>query len=118
MELRRLRADEGLAYRAVRLRALELEPAAYGQTLAEAAADPDQLWHDLAASVAGDDPRALFVIDRGGGELGGTLYAAISDAPPHLGVLAAMWVDEDLRAQGWADALMGEALAWAARWGA
>lgn len=118
MQLRRLRADEGLAYRAVRLRALELEPAAYGQTLTEALADPDQLWHDLAASVAGDEPRAMFVVDRGDGSLGGTLYAAISDAPPHFGTLGAMWVDEDLRSQGWAEALMEHALAWATRWGA
>ncbi|MGE3856871.1 MAG: GNAT family N-acetyltransferase [Dehalococcoidia bacterium] len=118
MELRRLRADEGPAYRAVRLRALELEPRAYGQTLTEALADPEQTWHDVAAAVAGDDPRALFVVDRGDGTLGGTLYAAISEAPPHLGSLGAMWVDPDLRAQGWADALMEAALAWAERWGA
>lgn len=118
MDLRRLRADEGLAYRAVRLRALELEPRAYGQTLAEALADPEQTWHDLAASVDGDDARALFVVDRGDGVLGGTLYAAVSDEPPHFGSLGAMWVDPDLRSQGWADALMEEAVAWASRWGA
>jgi len=118
MELRRLRADEGLAYRAVRLRALELEPRAYGQTLDEARADPEQTWHDLAAAVAGDDPRAMFVVDRGDGVLGGTLYAAVSDEPPHFGSLGAMWVDPDLRAQGWADALMEEAVSWASRWGA
>ncbi|MDA0301983.1 MAG: GNAT family N-acetyltransferase [Chloroflexi bacterium] len=118
MELRRLRADEGHAYRAVRLRALEAEPQAYGQTLAEALADPDTLWDDLAASVAGDDPRALFVVDRGDGALAGTLYVAISEAPPHFGTLGAMWVDEDLRAHGWADALMESALAWATGWGA
>lgn len=119
MELRRLRADEGQAYRAIRLRALEAEPQAYGQTLAEALADPDTLWDELAASVAGDgDPRALFVVDRGDGALAGTLYAAISEEPPHFGTLGAMWVDEDLREQGWADALMKAALAWATRWGA
>jgi len=119
MELRRLRADEGLAYRAVRLRALELEPDAYGQTLAEALADPESLWHELAGSVGStDDPRALFVVDRGDGTLAATLYAAVSETPPHLGQLGAMWVDPDLRAQGWGDALMERALGWAARWGA
>lgn len=125
MEIRRLRADEGLAYRTVRLRALESEPAAYGQTLAEALADPEQLWHDLAVSVAGDDPRALFVLDRGdgdsgdsGGDLAGTLYATVSDVSPHLGQFGAMWVDPDLRAQGWADTLIEAAQAWAAQRGA
>lgn len=118
MEIRRLRADEGLAYRAVRLRALDLEPAAYGQTLAEALADPEQLWRDLAASVAATGPRALFVLDRGDGNLAGTLYASVSEAPPRLAQFGAMWVDPDLRAQGWADALMEAAQAWAARWGA
>ncbi|MFA7248233.1 MAG: GNAT family N-acetyltransferase [Dehalococcoidia bacterium] len=117
MEIRRLRADEGLAYRAVRLRALEAEPAAYGQTLAEALAHPESLWHDLAASVAGDGARALFVLDRDG-DLAGTLYAAVSEVPPHLGSLGAMWVDLDLRAQGWADRLLETAHEWAARWGA
>ena len=110
MELRRLRADEGLAYRAIRLRALETEPTAYAQTRAEAIADPEQTWHGLAASVAGDDPRALFVLDRGQGDLAATLYAAISDVPPHLGRLGAMWLDEDVRAQGWADVLMETAI--------
>ncbi len=130
MEIRRLRADEGLAYRAVRLRALELEPEAYGQTLAEALADPEQLWHDLAASVADEDnPRALFVLDRGDEVgLGGTLYGAVSETPPHIGSLGAMWVDPDLRSQpsgdrgiparGWADQLMDAACGWASRWGA
>ena len=113
-----MRADEGLAYRAVRLRALELEPAAYGQTLAEALADPEPLWHDLAASVAGDGPRAMFVIDGGDGVLVGTLYAAVSDVPPHFALLGAMWVDPELRAQGWADALLDTVQAWATRWGA
>lgn len=118
MEIRRLRAGEGLAYRAVRLRALEREPAAYGQTLAEALADPEQVWHDLAAAVASDGPRAMFVIDGGDANLVGTLYAALSETPPHLGELGAMWVDPDLRAQGWADALLETAQAWTARWGA
>lgn len=87
--------------------------------MAEALADPLSLWDDLAASVANEgDPRALFVVDRGDGALAATLYAAISEEPPHGGTLGAMWVDEDLRAQGWADVLMETALAWAARWGA
>ena len=119
LEIRRLRADEGLAYRAVRLRALELEPEAYGQTLAEALADPEQLWHDLAASVADEgNPRALFVLDRGDGTLGGALYGAVSPTPPHFGSLGAMWVDADLRSASWADELMDAACGWASRWGA
>ena len=119
MELRRLRSDEGLAYRAVRLRALELDPDAYGQTLDEALADPEQTWHDLATSVSDEwGPRAMFVVDRGDGDLAGTLYAAISRGEPYACQLGAMWVDPDLRATGWADALMETALAWAAGNGA
>jgi len=118
VELRRLRSDEGLAYRAVRLRALELTPEAYGQTLAEALADPEQTWHDLAEAVADEyGPRAMFVVDRGDGTLAGTLYGAIDRNDPYLAQLGAMWVDPDLRASGWADALMEAALAWARQWG-
>ncbi len=118
MEIRRLRADEGPAYRAVRLRALELDPGASGQTLTEALSESEQLWHDLATSVAGDGSRTLFVLDRGTGELAGTLYAAVAETPPHIGSLGAMWVDPNVRAQGWGDLLMEAATAWAGRWGA
>lgn len=116
MELRTLRADEGLAYRALRLRALEQAPEAFAQTLADAIDDPDDLWHALARSVAGEGRRALFVVDRGDGSLGGSLFVAVDELPPYLAELGAMWVDADLREAGWPDRLMETALDWARQW--
>jgi len=53
MEIRRIRADEGLRLKALRLRALADSPMAFGSTLAREQAYPDALWHERAATGAG-----------------------------------------------------------------
>ena len=52
MKIRRIRADEGLALRALRLAALADSPMAYGSTFAREHAYPDALWHERAAAGA------------------------------------------------------------------
>jgi hypothetical protein len=51
-EIRRIRADEGLRLRALRLRALSDSPTAYGSTLASEELYPESIWHERAASGA------------------------------------------------------------------
>src|SRR5262245_17426732 len=52
MKIRRLRADEGLALRALRLAALADSPMAYGSTFAREDAYPAAVWHERAAAGA------------------------------------------------------------------
>src|SRR5262245_1866110 len=53
MKVRRIRADEGLALRALRLAALADSPMAYGSTFAREDAYSEALWH--ARGAAGGD---------------------------------------------------------------
>src|SRR5262249_59106486 len=52
VKVRRIRADEGLALRALRLRALADAPTAFGSTLAREEAFPADGWHERAAGGA------------------------------------------------------------------
>jgi GNAT superfamily N-acetyltransferase len=52
MKIRRIRADEGLALRALRLSALADSPMAYGSTFAREDAYPEAVWHERAAAGA------------------------------------------------------------------
>jgi len=109
MEVRRIRANEGLAYRAVRLRALQGAPTAYFATYEDEAPLPDDAWQDLARQGAEAMETATFVLDRGGGALAGTVFTRVNIDPPHDAYIGAMWLDEDLRGGGWADALVAAA---------
>jgi ribosomal protein S18 acetylase RimI-like enzyme len=109
MEIRELREDDGLAYRDVRLRALRLAPEAFGATYEEEAAQTDAFWIDLVARTARSMESAVFALDRGDGTLAGTAYVRVLPDPPHDGSVGAMWLDEDLRGSGWAEALLGAA---------
>ena len=48
VEIRRIRADEGLVNRDVRLRGLAESPEAFQTTLAGAEVRPESYWHDVA----------------------------------------------------------------------
>ena len=109
MEVRALRADEGLAYRDVRLRALRLAPEAFGSTWEEESVQPDDFWRDLVARTADAMEGELFAVDRGDGTLAGTAFVLVLPDPPHDGYIGAVWVDDDLRGGGWADALLDAA---------
>jgi len=118
VEIRALRAEEGLAYREVRLRALRLAPQAFATSYAEEAAQPDAFWIERAERAAEAMGVASFVLDRGNGTLAGTAFVRVNEDPPHDAFIGAMWVDEDLRGAGWADALLDAAERHAMRYGA
>lgn len=117
MNIRQLGRDDGLAYRDVRLRALREAPTAFASTLAEESAHPEDFWRDLVARTADAMEAALFAVDRGDGALAGTAFVQVAVDPPNDGYVGAMWVDEDLRGGGWADALLEAAEQFAVRLG-
>ena len=60
---------------------------------------------------------AVIAVDRGDGTLAGSAFVRVSPDPPHDAYVGAMWVDEDLRGAGWADALLEAAERFAQRLG-
>lgn len=106
MEMRELRADEGLAYREIRLRALREAPDAFASTLEEESAQPERYWREMVAQTARAMEATVLVVDRGDGRLGGTTFVRLASEPPHDGYVGGMWLDTDLRGQGWGDALL------------
>ncbi len=108
MEVRRVRPDEVGPYREMRLRALREAPDAFGTTLASALARDDAEWSGMVVRSATSDDFALFVLDRGDGRLAGSAAAMANPQHQDMGVIQ-MWLDADLRGQGWADALLAAA---------
>jgi GNAT superfamily N-acetyltransferase len=64
MDIRRIRADEGLRLRDIRLHALADSPMAFGSTLAREEAYPEALWHERAANGAAGDNSVTFVAEH------------------------------------------------------
>lgn len=110
--VRRLRPDEGETYRAIRLRALEDAPDAFGATLAEAQARPLEEWAArlAQAEVSGID---LPLGAQRDGELVGLAWAKVDADDADTVNLYQMWVAPQCRGQGVAGALLDSAIAWA-----
>lgn len=112
MRARRIRPDEGVLLRSVRLRALEGAPDAFGTTLAQALAYPDEAWGQRASECASSDAISLFFVEDGG--MAGGFFEAGDPMPP----LISMWVEPEARGLGGAEALIEAVAAWARERGA
>ena len=80
VEIRRIRADEGLRLREVRLRALAEAPLAFGSTLAREQTFPESAWHERAAGGASGSDRATFIAEGAGRWVGMATGVARSNA--------------------------------------
>lgn len=111
--IRRLEPDDYARLRALRLRALEGEPTAFGSTLAREAAFPDSEWrHRLRVD---GNPHFGGFDDMGA--LVGLAVGAVEPDEPHVGHVRGMWVDPNARGRGLADALVAHVTSWAAERG-
>lgn len=117
VHIRSLQAHEGLLYKNLRLRSLADAPDAYGSTLAEEQARPDDLWAARLAAAAVSDRDLPLVAERGGAAAG-LLWAKFDAADPAAVNLFQMWVAPEHRGRGIAAALVRAAAAWAAASGA
>lgn len=106
MEVRRMRADEVEPYREVRLRSLLEAPDAFFATYEEEAAFEHGVWLRRAVDGAESMEAASFILDRGDGQFGGTVFVRVNPYEPYDSMVAAMWLDADLRGDGWADRLL------------
>ena len=114
MNIRRIRAEEGLRLRELRLRALADAPTAFGSTLVEEQARPKEDWDQLAAEEASSDARARFVAEQNTRWYGMAGVFVLQDQP-EIAQLISMWVDPARRRSGIARALVDAVVRWAAR---
>src|SRR5262245_45019348 len=112
MRIRRIRADEGLALRALRLHALADAPTAFGSTLAREEGFPETVWHERAAGGAMGADRVTFIAERGARWIG--LATGLADDPEAEGpVLVGMFVDAAERRHHVGRALVEAVIGWA-----
>lgn len=107
-ELRVISGADWAALKAIRLRALADAPDAFGITLAEATANPPEVWRERA-----DGPGPLVLASAGERPVAmGGLHApeGASEA-----MVWGMWVEPEWRGRGLAAGILRELLGWASR---
>jgi GNAT superfamily N-acetyltransferase len=112
--VRRVRREEGLRLRELRLRALARAPQAFGSTLAREETFTPEVWHQRAADGAAGIV-SMTVVAEHGDRLVGMASGLVTDAEPQaLGpILVGMFVDDDMRRLGIAEALVESVKTWA-----
>jgi len=115
MEIRRIRADEGLRLRALRLHALVDTPMAYGSTFAREESYPEALWHERAATGAAGGDVVTFVAERGNQLVGmatGLVVGSEPESNPQP-TMVGVFVDGSVRRQGVGVELVEQVVSWA-----
>lgn len=121
MAIRRIRAEEALLLRDIRLRALAESPAAFSSTAAKEEAFPTEVWEARTVESASGDRAATFVaIGEGSGWLGlVTVLGPSHDVGDAVNAeLVSMWVSPEARGRGNARALVAAAIGFAQQIGA
>ncbi|MSQ10550.1 MAG: GNAT family N-acetyltransferase [Dehalococcoidia bacterium] len=112
MEIRSIRADEGLRVRNFRLRALGSDPDAFASTLQEEQAILESEWRSRAERVAKGETAATFVADHEGAWMG-MVFVFREPRAPDVVDLAGLWVDPLVRGHGTGHHLLDAVMAWA-----
>jgi ribosomal protein S18 acetylase RimI-like enzyme len=114
LTLRPFAADEWPAWRTLRLRALGDSPDAFGATLADAQARPDDTWRQLLAQAVASASH-LPLLAEVAGVPAGLAWARFEAG---VAVLYQVWVAPEYRGRGVAHALLTRAIGWARERGA
>jgi GNAT superfamily N-acetyltransferase len=114
-DIRRIRSEEGLKLRAIRLRALADAPTAFGSTLAQEEEFPERVWHERAESGAVGAARVTFVAEQEGQWLGIATGLARDPEEPSdpRPLLVGMFVAPEARRSGVGVALVEAVVRWA-----
>lgn len=110
--IRSLQPHEVGLHREVRLRALLESPDSFGETAAEAQAQPQSYWEDLTRSVTARDGGIMLLACEGSG-VWGSAYGLLDRERSDAGRIGGMWVDPMRRRQGIGRALVQAVLSWA-----
>ncbi len=110
IEVRRVGIEDAAAIRALRLRALETDPVAFGESDAVKNA-PDQFWVEWTNRHAtGADHASFIALLRG--RLVAMVRAARSHDEPRTFSIHSLWTDPKHRRQGLADLLLAAVESW------
>ncbi|NOX29692.1 MAG: GNAT family N-acetyltransferase [Actinobacteria bacterium] len=112
IEVRRVRVSDASVLRQVRLRALELDPAAFAASLDENRARPESHWKNRASESGSSDTKAEFLaLDSDGTAVG--LVGALRIANHRdVAELVAMWIEPAFRGRGVAVGMIEAVLDW------
>jgi GNAT superfamily N-acetyltransferase len=116
LDVRRIRADEGLRLRALRLHALADAPTAFGSTLEREDALTDAVWVERATRGAAGEDRVTYVAEDGGRWVG--IVSGLTDDRGSGPSLVGMFVEASVRGRGVGAALVGAVAGWARTRGA
>lgn len=111
LSVRRFRAEEWVAYRDLRLRALTDAPDAFGSTFERESAWPEQHWADRL-STATDSQLQLLLVAEIGAEPVGLVLGFIDPTEPEIAHVYQMWVAPHARGRGCGTELLRTVLAW------
>jgi ribosomal protein S18 acetylase RimI-like enzyme len=107
----RVEPADSSVIRALRLRALRLDPLSFGASYEAEAASSEEWWRDWAAADAAGDEYTTFIARQGGQPVG--MVAAYRDETERrLFHIFAMWVAPEVRRAGIGRLLLGEIEAW------
>ena len=112
VHLRKLASHEVDLHRDVRLRALRDAPDSFGETFADAAAQPISYWEELTRSVTEPGPQVMFLAYQGE-DVFGSAYGLLDRECSDAGRVGGMWVEPAWRRRGVGRALLQEVLSWA-----
>jgi ribosomal protein S18 acetylase RimI-like enzyme len=110
--IRRLRTDEAILFKTLRLRALADSPDAFAHTYDEIRARPDSYWAEMTRSVTEPDRHAMFVAEDETAPVG-MAFGLLDREDPGRAHLGGMWVEPDGRGGGVGRALADAVVAWA-----
>jgi ribosomal protein S18 acetylase RimI-like enzyme len=112
VRVRTLRADERELFKTLRLRALADSPDSFGDTLADARAQPESYWDDLVTSTTPPSPQVTFIVERDGVPVG-LCFGLVDRTDATAAHLGGMWIDPVARGSGAGRALVDAVVAWA-----
>jgi GNAT superfamily N-acetyltransferase len=113
VRIRRIRPDDGMALRNLRLRSIADAPDAFGQPIAEARDRPEAEWHRSARQSSQGDSRTWLIAETDDASVG--LVQGRKRQPSTL-LLFSMWVDPSVRRHGVGRELIDSLEAWGRGW--
>jgi GNAT superfamily N-acetyltransferase len=112
VHLRKLASDEVDLHRDLRLRALRDAPDSFGETFADAVAQPISYWEALTRSVTEPSCQVMFLAYQGEDVLG-SAYGLLDRERTDMGRVGGMWVEPASRRRGVGRGLLQELFSWA-----
>lgn len=109
VEVRRIRRDDAVRFKSIRLAALADAPTAFAATFAEEAAYPPSRWVDAACDRSSGDTDASFLALVGDTAVG-LVGVFRPDADDEVMQLVSMWVEPTHRGSGVAEQLVDHVL--------